>query len=185
MLKCLKQIVLSSKRRGCRMQNDGQNVWVTRCLKVGWLHERTSKVTQDPRCQDQDACRPWIMGVGWAGTTSGLLTWLCRTGENILLVYRGTSHGSGAGVKQNCCLWKFLFRKHLFFLAYSSHQQEGNCMDPSGFCAAQSNTGIIYCIFYSSSLTSRVRPIKQPIRHVVYTQERTRLYPIGGLLWDS
>lgn len=26
MLKCLKQIVLSSKRRGCRMQNDGQNV---------------------------------------------------------------------------------------------------------------------------------------------------------------
>lgn len=115
MFKCLKQIVLSSKRRGCRMQNDGQNVWVTRCLKVGWLHERTSKVTQDPRFQDQDACRPWIMGVGWAGTTSGLLTWLCRTGENILLVYRGTSHGSGAGVKQNCCLWKFLFRKHLFF----------------------------------------------------------------------
>lgn len=65
------------------------------------------------------------------------------------------------------------------FLAYSSQQQQGNCMDPSGFCAAQSNTVIIYYIFYSSSLTSRVRPIEQPIHHVVYTQERTRLYPIG------
>lgn len=29
-------------------------------------------------------------------------------GKTFLLVYRGTSHGPGAGVKQNC------FRKHLF-----------------------------------------------------------------------
>lgn len=68
MLKFLKQIMLSSKRRGgssaCGIQNDGQIVRVRRCLKVGWLHDRTSKVTQDPRFQDQDACRPWIRGVG-------------------------------------------------------------------------------------------------------------------------
>lgn len=48
-------------------------------------------------------------------------------GRTFLLVYRGTSHGPGAGVKQNCATC---------FLAYSSQQQQGNCMDPSGFCAA-------------------------------------------------